>query len=139
MKLKIELREHALVPTKGHNTDAGLDLYLDKDSIVWPFTRKLLPTGLKMAIEKGWCGIIKSRSSLASKKSLDVKAGVIDCDYRGEVKICIHNHGFLPVKLKRGDRIGQMLFVKVPEIELSIGDVNEDTERGSGGFGSTGE
>lgn len=139
MKLKIELTDSALAPTKGHNTDAGLDLYLDEDATIWPFTRKTLPTGLKMAIEKGWCGIIKSRSSLAAKKNLDVKAGVIDCDYRGEVKICIHNHGLLPRKLKRGERIGQLIFVKVPSLEISIESVSEDTERGAGGFGSTGK
>ena len=142
------LVEHAKLPTKGYAKDAGWDLYAAEDLLMQPLTtllnsnapdtNYLVGTGLAMAIPEGWCGVIFDRSSVASKQSLYKVAGVIDENYRGEVKVCLVNHKGRTHLIERGQKIAQMLLLPVPEVEIVQVEELPDTDRGAGGFGSTG-
>ena len=101
---------------------------------------KLIPTGLCMAIPKGYGGFLLGRSGLAAKfgVSLTNSVGLIDADYRGEVKVNLINHGKEPFTVRDGDRIAQFLLMGTPKVELFLCDTLDETARGEGGFGSTG-
>ena len=101
---------------------------------------KLIPTGLCMAIPSGFGGFLLGRSGLAAKfgVSLTNSVGLIDADYRGEVKVNLINHGKEPFVIRDGDRIAQLLLMAVPKVEICPADSLDDTARGQGGFGSTG-
>ena len=137
--LKIEKLEiDAIVPTLGSEGAAGFDLYLSGrgNIVIYPGKQATIPTGIALDIPKGKVGIIKPRSSLALH-GIDVLGGVIDSDYRGEVKVILINHGTGPMLFEPGDRIAQLVILdhyNEFEVVESLG----DTERGSGGFGSTG-
>lgn len=101
---------------------------------------QLIPTGLCMAIPRRYAGFLLGRSGLAAKHGVTLTncVGLIDADYRGEVKVNLINHGKEPFVIRDGDRIAQLLLLGVPEIELLVSDTLDDTARGQGGFGSTG-
>ena len=101
---------------------------------------KLIPTGLCMAIPSGFGGFLLGRSGLAAKfgVSLTNSVGLIDADYRGEVKVNLINHGKEPFVVRDGERIAQLLLMAVPKVEVCAADSLDDTARGQGGFGSTG-
>ena len=101
---------------------------------------KLIPTGLCMAIPKGYGGFLLGRSGLAAKfgVSLTNSVGLIDADYRGELKVNLINHGKEPFVVRDGDRIAQFLLMAVPKVEIAVCDTLDETARGEGGFGSTG-
>ena len=99
----------------------------------------LIPTGFAWSIPRGYVGIVKDRSGLAVKKEINTHAGVIDSDYRGEIKVLIRNNGYYPFEVKKGDRIAQMLIVKHESFDLIEVSELDETERSSGGFGSTGK
>ncbi|MBP9837123.1 MAG: dUTP diphosphatase [Proteobacteria bacterium] len=134
-KLNLELK----VPRAG---DAGFDLPCLEDTEIPVAGFALVPTGVHLSIPEGWVGLLRDRSSMALKGATIV-AGVIDASYRGEVKIAMHNLGKQPLVLKVGERIAQCLVV--PHLagseSLRVNSEAElgDTERGSGGFGSTGK
>lgn len=142
MRVK-KLRKNAIVPTYGSEAAAGADLYacLDECVTIGPGETVFIPTGLAMEIPEGYAGLVYARSSLGSKRGLAPanKVGVIDSDYRGEVRVVLHNHGKQAQTIFGGDRIAQLLitpvlqplFEEVPELS--------DTDRGQGGFGSTGK
>lgn len=141
--LNIEVKRAAAgakIPTRGSADAAGWDLYTTHGGIIEPGETVPFHTGLEMAIPHGWCGMIYARSGLGIKKGLAPanKVGVIDADYRGEIIVALHNHGTEPHYIHAGDRIAQMIFAPVPEVEwLEVVSLS-DTERGEGGFGSSG-
>ena len=137
-----KLREGAILPTFGSNEAAGADLYacLEHDVTIAPGETVFVPTGLAMELPRGYAGLIYARSGLACKRGLAPanKVGVVDIDYRGEFIVALHNHGSQPQTISHGERIAQLVMtpVLIPEyIEVKT---LSDTQRGTGGFGSTG-
>ena len=137
-----KLKPNAAIPTYGSKYAAGADLYACIDSAVsiQPGETHLIPTGLSMELPEGYAGLIYARSGLASKKGLAPanKVGVIDSDYRGEVLVALHNHSLTDSAIEPGERIAQLVIT--PYVMGVFEEVSElsDTERGAGGFGSTG-
>lgn len=132
------LNEHAILPARGSSLAAGYDLSSSEDVSIPRGTRGLVGTGIAFTVPYGTYGRIAPRSGLAVKKGIQVGAGVIDRDYTGEVKVVLFNHGDEDFEIKKGDRIAQLIIeqIEMPEVKL----VNEllVTQRGEGGFGSTG-
>ena len=137
----------ATVPTKAHDDDLGLDLYASLNNIIDPGESVLIRTDIACQfpahynVETGWSvygGILKDRSSVASKYKVYVHAGVIDPSYRGEIRVLMHNMGSDPFYVTVGMKIAQMVLVPVPLIEILEVEKLNDTDRGVGGFGSSG-
>ena len=137
-----KLDERAVVPAYASAMAAGADLYacLDEPVTIAPNETKLIHTGLAMAIPEGVAGLIYARSGLASKRGLAPanKVGVVDSDYRGEVMVALHNHGTTPQTVEHGERIAQLVLAPVIVADFNVVDDLDSTERGEGGFGSTG-
>lgn len=137
-----KLDERAVVPAYASAMAAGADLYacLDEAVTIAPNETKLIHTGLAMAIPEGIAGLIYARSGLASKRGLAPanKVGVVDSDYRGEVMVALHNHGTTPQTVEHGERIAQLVLAPVIVADFNVVDDLDSTERGEGGFGSTG-
>ncbi|MCM1272282.1 MAG: dUTP diphosphatase [Clostridium sp.] len=137
-----KLKETATIPTYGSEFSAGADLYacLDEPVVIEAGKTFLVPTGLAMELPIGYAGLIYARSGLASKKGLAPanKVGVIDSDYRGEVLVALHNHSQEAASIQPNERIAQLVIT--PYIAAAFNTVEQlaDTERGAGGFGSTG-
>lgn len=132
----------AILPTKAHEHDAGWDFYMPVDMetvTLWPGQRRIINTGISVSIPVGWYLQIMSRSSLASK-SIDARAGVIDCTYRGEVGIMLHNDGAWGEGyiVEPGAKIAQGVFLPVPDVNWEEVDTLDETARGNGGYGSSG-
>jgi dUTP pyrophosphatase len=131
------------LPSKMTEGASGFDLYaaVAEDIILLPGERKLIPTGFATAIPIGWEGQIRPRSGLALKHGITTlnSPGTIDADYRGEVGVILINHGQGPFVVKRKERIAQIVFVEVYPVILQEVDSLDDTDRGSGGFGHTGQ
>ena len=145
MKLEIvKVRENAVVPTYGTTDAAGADLsaaILEKITINAGET-KLIPTGLKMHIPKGYGGFIYARSGIALKRGLAPanKVGVIDSDYRGEIMVALHNHSDEIQEVDVNERIAQIVIAPFLKVNYTLVDeILDDTERGEGSFGSTGK
>lgn len=143
MNLNIKkLDDRAVVPTYGTEYSAGADLYacLDSEEIIKAGETKFIKTGLAMEIPVGYVGLIYARSGLACKKGLAPanKVGVIDADYRGEIMVALHNHSKEDIVVAPLERIAQIVIA--PFLKVEFNEVNElnDTVRGAGGFGSTG-
>lgn len=135
----LRLRPTAHLPARATPGSAGYDLAADAPVTVPRGGRVLVPTGLAVVVPPGTYGRIAPRSGLAWKHGLDVGAGVIDGDYRGELKVLLFNLGPGDVSLAAGERVAQLVLERVatpPVLEL---DVLPDTARGAGGFGSTGK
>lgn len=128
----------ANLPTKSHSSDAGWDLYSVEELNLQPGQRHAVYTGVAFEIPNGYAGLIWPRSGMSVKKGIDVLAGVIDSGYRGEIKVCLLNTGQEPCIIKKGDRIAQIIFQEVPKFNLEIVDEFSNSDRGEGGFGSTG-
>ena len=137
-----KLREGAIFPTYATVNSAGADLYacLEVPVTLGPGETKMIPLGYSMAIPEGWVGLIFARSGLASKRDLAPanKVGVVDADYRGEWFIPLHNHGSEPQTVQPGERIAQLVIVPCMTAAFAEADSLDETERGAGGFGSTG-
>ncbi len=145
LKVSIQRLPHgAGLPLPAYATaqSAGLDLMaaIDGDVTLAPGTRQLIPTGLSIALPAGHEAQVRPRSGLALKHGITVlnSPGTIDADYRGEVKVLLINHGPENFMLKRGDRIAQMVVAPVTRIAWVAVEVLDETERGAGGYGSTG-
>merc|ERR1711920_882892 len=139
VKLQVKkLNKNAKLPLLGSVNAAGYDLHSLGASTVPARGKALVPTGLAFAIPVGNYGRIAPRSGLAAKHSIDVGAGVIDADYRGEVKVLLFNHSDTDFAIKEGDRIAQMIIEKYTPTDLVEMQELEETTRGDGGFGSTG-
>lgn len=136
--IKFELiNRYALQPTRATDGAAGFDLYSTKSFELRPGVRHAFPIGVRCAIPDGWCGMIYPRSGWAVKHGLDKLAGLIDSDYRGEIHAVLYNSGDETIEVKQGDRIAQMVVVPIMTDCVVVDDLDE-TERGEGGFGSTG-
>jgi len=142
IKIKwVKISADAIIPSFAHKGDAGADICSCEDCEIAPGKRKLIKTGLKVEVPKGYELQIRPRSGVSLNTSLLIpnSPGTIDSGYRGEVGIILWNAGDTPHKVKKGDRIAQVVVQKIPDvihieaIELSM------TERGESGFGSTGE
>ncbi|XP_059952771.1 deoxyuridine 5'-triphosphate nucleotidohydrolase, mitochondrial isoform X1 [Mesoplodon densirostris] len=134
----VRLSEHATAPTKGSERAAGYDLYSAYDYTVPPMEKALVKTDIQIALPSGCYGRVAPRSGLAAKHFIDVGAGVIDEDYRGNVGVVLFNFGKEKFEVKKGDRIAQLICERIFYPEIEEVQVLDDTERGSGGFGSTG-
>lgn len=130
-----------LAPRKAHADDAAYDLRSRADMVLEPGTTTLVPTGLFLELPVGYEAQIRARSGLALKHDLSLPnaPGTIDAGYRGEVGVIIYNRGKLPFEVKRGDRIAQMVIAKLPEVDLVEVEELSGSQRGEGGFGSTGK
>jgi dUTP pyrophosphatase len=132
------LHESATLPTRGSENSAGLDLYSIDDVTLGPHESMGVRTGLAVSIPKGFYGRVAPRSGLAARHAIDVLAGVIDSDYRGEIICLIINHSNEPVHLEAGSRIAQLIVEAIITPAPAFVDSLEETTRGVGGFGSTG-
>lgn len=128
----------AKAPVRATEQAAGYDIFCNGHYVLKPNARALIGTGFAMAIPHGKVALIWPRSGLAAKFAINTLAGVVDSDYRGEVRVSLFNHGDEIVEFKPGDRIAQMLIQDVYQGDVKIVDELPDTERGNGGFGSTG-
>ncbi|MGI6607559.1 MAG: dUTP diphosphatase [Erysipelotrichaceae bacterium] len=142
MKINIKkIHKDAIIPTKGSNYAAGYDLYAINDEVIYPHNTTKISTGLKIEIPEGYFGGIFARSGLADKKGLRPAncVGVIDSDYRGEIIVLLHNDTQIYQMVSKGDRIAQLIIM--PYLSVDFEEVEElnETERGDGGFGSTGK
>ena len=131
------LTETARLPTRGTPGSAGLDLYADEDTRIEPWSWRKVSTGIAVAIPPPLAGLVWPRSGVAERLGVTTDAGVIDADYRGELKVLLVNLSDNPWDISPGMRIGQLL---IQPVFPHITEVDElpDTERGAGGFGSTG-
>ena len=126
------------VPSYSHPEDAGADLKASEKSKVPARSKCLVSTGLRIALPKGHVGLVWPRSGLAVEHSIDCGAGVIDAQYRGEIKVLLFNHSDEDFPIEAGDRIAQLLIQEVESIHFLPVDNLDNTERNDGGFGSTG-
>lgn len=143
MKVNIKkLNDKAIVPSYGSEYAAGADLYacVEGDVEIKPHTTAVIPTGIAIELPVGYAGLIYARSGLATKKGLAPanKVGVVDCDYRGEVKVALHNHSEIPQTISSGERIAQLVITPYLTAQFVVADELSQTVRGAGGFGSTG-
>ena len=138
----IKLKENAVTPTYGTPFAAGADLYActDEDVTIAPGGTEMIHTGLAIQIPSGLVGLVYARSGIASKRGLapSNKVGVVDSDYRGEIMVSIHNHSNEPQQIANGERIAQLVIAPYIKANFELAETLEETERGSGGFGSTG-
>lgn len=137
-----KLDDKAILPTYGSASAAGADLYALADApiVIEAGNTVLVHTGISMAIPEGYVGLIYARSGLACKRDLAPanKVGVIDSDYRGEIMVALHNHGTSPQTVENGERIAQIVFTPYVAATFNVTDELDNTDRGAGGFGSTG-
>ena len=131
------LHPDAKLPTRSHPGDAGLDLYCLEDRILRPGHGETLPTGVALAVPPGHAGIIADRSSMA-KRGVKTAGGVIDAGYRGEIGVVAWNLTEGSIRLRKGDRVAQLLIVPIAAPAVKQVEALEETARGEGGFGSTG-
>lgn len=127
-------------PTSAHIGDAAIDLHSRVDVLLVPGQRAAIPTGIAVAIPEGHAGFVLPRSGHAQRLGVGVVngPGLIDSGYRGEISVLLINHGEDEVEFDRGERIAQLAVVPVPEVSWTEVDTLDETDRGSGGFGSTG-
>lgn len=138
-----KLNEKAILPTYGSAEAAGADLYacLDEAVTIGPGETAWIPTGIALEVPSNCAGLIYARSSLGTKRGLAPanKVGVVDSDYRGEIKVVLFNHSMQPQTVANGERIAQFLITPVLTPTYIECDELSDTSRGTGGFGSTGK
>lgn len=130
-----------VLPSYAYEGDAGLDLRANVDIDIAPFERKLIPTGLAVAIPEGFAGFVQPRSGLALKSGLSMAntPGLIDAHYRGELKvIAVNLDANEAIHISKGERIAQLVIQRVPVVSLMEVDELDETDRGTGGFGSSG-
>ena len=144
MEINVNIKKtdkEAILPKYSSEFAAGADLYSCSDNVeIAPNETVLIHTGIAIELPQGYVGLIYARSGLASKRGLAPanKVGVVDCDYRGEVMVALHNHGTETCKVERGERIAQLVIAPYFTAEFNEVDELSDTVRGAGGFGSTG-
>jgi dUTP pyrophosphatase len=129
------------LPSYAHPGDAGADLCAREDVVLEPGERKLVPTGIAMVLPDGYVGLVHPRSGLAHRSGLSIvnAPGTIDAGYRGEVAVCLVNlDPVTPIKLRRGDRIAQLVIQQVATAAFVEVEELPDSSRGAGGHGSTG-
>jgi len=142
LKVYVMKKEGAKLPQYATEVASGMDLYafIEEPLTIRPLERVLIPTGIFLSIPKGFEGEIRPRSGLALRYGITVlnTPGTIDSDYRGEIKVLLINLGGEPFIINNGDRIAQIVFKSIAKAELEIVFRLPESERGEGGFGSTG-
>lgn len=138
--IKVQLlNDKARVPTVATEYSAGWDLYACEDCLITPGCEAIISTGIALDIPVGYFGLLTHRSSIAFKGDTVASLGIIDADYRGEVKVKLFHLGFSGLHIKAGDRVAQIVFIPYSAAGLEVVDSFGSTKRGLGGFGSTGE
>ena len=137
IKIK-KLHPEAILPKYMRSGDAGMDLYSSEEIILAPKERKLIPTGICMAIPQNHVGLIWDRSGLAAKNGLTTLGGVIDETYRGEIKVVMYNSSDTSFTIEKGTRIAQMLIQQISQKEIMEVEELDETIRGDKSFGSSG-
>jgi len=140
-EIPVTLNPDATLPAYQSDRAAGLDLCTAIDFDIQPMERRLVPTGVRMAIPHGFEGQVRPRSGLAFKHGISMvnTPGTIDSDYRGEIGVIMINLGSEAVSFHRGDRIAQLVVCPIAHARLSVVEELDETGRGAGGFGSTGK
>ena len=142
IRVKI-LRQGAKLPTYGTMEAAGADLYacIEETVTICPGETKFIPTGIALEVPKGCAGLIYARSGLACKRGLAPanKVGVVDSDYRGEIIVALHNHGNVAQTVENGERMAQFVITPVLQPVYEPAEDLSDSQRGEGGYGSTGK
>jgi dUTP pyrophosphatase len=141
MKIPVLLLDPELpMPSRAHPGDAGIDLHARVTTTLEPGEWAMIPTGIAVAVPSGHVGLVAPRSGLAARHAISVVngPGVIDAGYRGEINAILINHGIESVTFRRGDRIAQMLVTPIVDIDTVKVDTLPDSDRGEGGFGSSG-
>lgn len=136
--MEVILEKGAILPTRAHKDDLGFDLFANEQITIAPGGRELVSTGCSIKFPQYWGGFIKDRSSVASKRGLFVKAGVIDVGYRGTVKILFYNSSDKIQTIYQGDKIAQLVLIPLSfDVVKEVDEFSNETERGESGFGST--
>lgn len=135
--MKIKLDEKAIMPVRAHDTDAGLDLFSPEDVTILAGGYATIDTGVHVEIPNGYVGLLTSKSGLMRRLGI-TNRWTIDCGYTGSMGAVLFNHGSEDYHIKRGDRITQLVIIPCLTPELELVDDLDETERGAGGFGSTG-
>lgn len=138
MKMKVVLDKGAKMPTRAHSGDAGLDLYAREDAVVKAKGSYVFDIGVHIEIPYDATGFIKSKSGLNVNHGI-TSEGVIDYGYTGSIRVKLYNNSDTDYEVKAGDKISQLVILPVILAEVELTDSLEDTERGDGGFGSTGK
>ncbi|MCQ3035569.1 MAG: dUTP diphosphatase [Bacilli bacterium] len=143
MKVRIKkLNENATIPTYGSTFAAGCDLYacLEEPMVIAPHSTVKVPTGIAMELPENMVGLVYARSGLATKRHLAPanKVGVIDADYRGEIIVALHNHSDEAQTIDAKERVAQLVIAPYYQADFEEVDDLSSTDRGAGGFGSTG-
>jgi len=133
-----KLSENATIPTRGSDKAAGYDLYSAEDTSIPARGKGLVKTDIQIKVPHGTYGRVAPRSGLAWKHHIDIGAGVVDEDYRGNVGVVMFNHADAAFEVKKGDRIAQLVCEKISYPEIKELKTLDETDRGEGGFGSTG-
>lgn len=136
--MNVKIDEGAHIPTRAHETDAGLDLYAVRGKIIWPGIGRTFDTGVHVELPRGTWGKIESRSGLNVKHSVVSCGGTIDEGYTGSIRVKLYNLGLLPYRVKTGDKIAQLVIMPCEKPVLNFAESLEGTPRGDQGFGSTG-
>ena len=138
MKVKIQTNDG--VPQYAHEGDAALDLRSTCDYRLDPREWHVIPSGIKIELPKGYAALVLPRSGLATKQGVTIinSPGLIDSGYRGEIGIPLLNVSNVSMPIKKGDRVAQLMVIKVENVEFERVESLEESDRGEGGFGSTG-
>ena len=136
----MQLHENAVIPQYQTDGSAGMDLHAVEDTEIWMGKTSIVRTGIGIEIPLGFEAQVRPRSGLAARYGVTVlnSPGTIDSDYRGEIKVILINHGEDLFKIKKGDRIAQIVFAPIARVHFRDSETLDETERGAGGFGSTG-
>lgn len=138
MLMRCMIDKDACIPYRAHANDAGLDLCAKDGGWIMPKSRKTFGTGFHAMIMPGFVGMLTSKSGMMAKQGITSR-GTIDSGYTGEIKAVLFNHSWLPVKIKRGQKITQLVILPIESPAMNFVSSLDDTARGSGGFGSTGK
>ena len=135
-ELMVSVDVNSDIPSRAHDDDAGLDLYAKEGGWIFPFSRRAFDTGTHVAIPRGWVGFLTSKSGLMLKGL--TSRGTIDSGYNGSIRAVLYNHSWRFVKIKPGQMVTQLVLVPCATPKMVLVNKLEETERGAGGFGSTG-
>lgn len=138
MKMKIKLDPGAIMPVRAHDTDAGLDLFSREDKAIPAYRSAVFDTGVHIAIPEGYVGDVKSKSGLMVNHDITTD-GTVDCGYTGSIRVKLFNNSPIRYEVTKGQKIAQVVIKAIITPELELVDELEATERGDGGFGSTGK
>jgi dUTP pyrophosphatase len=136
--MKVVLDKGAILPTRAHDLDAGYDLYSREDAVVYAGDSWTFDTGVHLAIPEGWVGDVKSKSGIMMKYGI-ITDGTVDAGYTGSIRVKLFNLSRCAVSIVKGQKIAQLVIKRIATPELEVVDRLEDTDRGTGGFGSTGD